>query len=985
MTIHRIEVRVRGDLSDPRAARLVARARDVGIALGGATAAKVYLIEGDLDDASLERVRSSLLTDPVAEVSNPGALEPSGVVIEIHPRPGVMDPAARSVEDAVRSLTGESVRVQTGERYDLAGIAPADAMRLAERALANPVVQAIHDAPLLPPALPSGSPAPFALRHVPVRDLDDAGLERLSREGHLFLDLAEMRAIRDAYHEQGREPTDIELETLAQTWSEHCVHKTLKSTIRYRDDAGAPSDALAWAGRPGIEMHPDGSVTFHNLLLSTVAAATHELIAEGLDWTLSVFVDNAGIIAFDDEHAVCVKVETHNHPSAIEPYGGAATGIGGCIRDIMGAGLAARPIAATDVFCVAPPTTPDGEVPAGCIHPRRTLREVVGGVRDYGNRMGIPTVNGAVVFDERYIGNPLVYCGCVGVMPRDKVAGAPSPGDRIIAMGGRTGRDGIHGATFSSAELTDSHADEFAHAVQIGNAIEQKRVLDAIMRARDHAGGCLFTAITDCGAGGFSSAIGEMGETLGADVTLDTAPLKYDGLTYSEIWISEAQERMVLAVPPENIDALATICAEEGVEWADLGRLGTPDRELVLNYQGHEVGRMSMAFLHDGIPTPTREARWTTRARSAKRSALPAPSIEDALPAMLADPDIASKHWIIRQYDHEVQGATVIKPLVGPRMRGPSDASVIEPVAGTARGLAIACGVGRASHDDGVDPYQMALCAIDECVRNLVCVGADPSRIAILDNFCWPSCRKEENLGALVRACIGCYDGARAYRTPFVSGKDSLNNQFTTEDGRTIEIPFTLLISGIGIIENIGACITSDAKRPGSALGLLAPDSRPLGGTAYGRQFALEDGESNPRVDLKFGPAAARAMAGLIRAGHVLAAHDVSDGGIGVAIAEMLIGGNAPQSPVGARIHLPGGLPAHRALFAEPASAYLFEVAGDAGMKEQCEKIALASGMELRWIGSLTDRPILEVQTDSQQVSWGVESLAEAWLSPLNW
>jgi len=985
MTIHRIEVRVRSGLADPRADRLMARARDAGIALAGARAAKVYLLEGDLDEASVDRIRDSLLTDPVAETSNPGAVEASGVVIEIHPRPGVMDPAAQSVEDAVRSLTGEVVRVQTGERYDLVGIDAANAMRLAERALANPVVQAIHDAPFLPLALPSGSPAPFSLGHVPMRDLDDAGLERLSRDGHLFLDLAEMRAIRDAYRDMGREPTDIELETLAQTWSEHCVHKTLKSTIRYRDDGGQGASRIEWAGRPGVEVHQDGSVTIHNLLRSTVAAATHELIAEGLDWTLSVFVDNAGIIAFDDQHAVCVKVETHNHPSAIEPYGGAATGIGGCIRDIMGAGLAARPIAATDVFCVAPPTTADDEVPAGCIHPRRTLREIVAGVRDYGNRMGIPIVNGAVIFDERYIGNPLVYCGCVGVMPRDKVAGAPSPGDRIIAMGGRTGRDGIHGATFSSAELTDSHADEFAHAVQIGNAIEQKRVLDAIMRARDHAQGCLFSAITDCGAGGFSSAIGEMGESLGADVTLETAPLKYDGLTYSEIWISEAQERMVLAVPPENIESLATICAEEGVEWADLGRLGTTDRELVLNYQGHEVGRMSMAFLHDGIPTPTREARWSAKARSASRSAVPAPSIQDALPALLADPDIASKHWIIRQYDHEVQGATVIKPLVGPRMRGPSDASVIEPVAGSARGLAIACGVGRAGHDDGVDPYQMALCAIDECVRNLVCVGADPSRIAILDNFCWPSCRKEENLGALVRACIGCYDGAKAYCTPFVSGKDSLNNQFTTEDGRTIEIPFTLLISGIGIIENIGSCITSDAKRPGSMLGLLAPEARPMGGSAYGRLFALEEGENNPGVDPILGPASARAMATMIGAGHVLSAHDVSDGGLGVAIAEMLIGGNSPQSPIGAQIHLPDEVSAHRALFAEPASSYLFEVAGDAGAMRQCEKVASASGLHLRWIGKLTDSATLDMQVGTERASWDVETLANAWLKPLDW
>src|SRR5690606_30203742 len=326
--------------------------------------------------------------------------------------------------------------------------------------------------------------------------------------------------------------------------------------------------------------------------------------------TLSVFVDNAGIIAFDETHAVCIKVETHNHPSAIEPYGGAATGVGGCIRDVIGTGLAAKPIANTDVFCVAHPDVE--RVPAGVLHPRRVLKQVVAGVRDYGNRMGIPTVNGAVAFDDRYLGNPLVYCGCVGLLPRDLVRGEAKPGDRIIALGGRTGRDGIHGATFSSAELTDTHADEFAHAVQIGNAIEEKRLLDAILRARaaGNEGGPLFSAITDCGAGGFSSAVGEMGEALGAEVHLDRAPLKYDGLSYTEIWVSEAQERMVLAVPRENIERLRAICDEERVELAELGTFGTPDRELVLHYHGVEVGRLSMALLHEGIPTPTRVASW---------------------------------------------------------------------------------------------------------------------------------------------------------------------------------------------------------------------------------------------------------------------------------------------------------------------------------------------------------------------------------------
>ncbi len=723
LRVLRVEVRPTDRAGDPIADALARDAAALGLSARARTA-RVYLIETDLDDDAFGRSAAALLADPVLEAITLGASPaPSGAcVIEVHPLPGVMDPAATSVADAIATLTDHRPRVSTGWRYELEGVSADDAKRLAERLLANPVVHAIHTDAFHPDTLPEGHESEFRVTHVDIRDLDDAGLEKLSRDGHLFLSLDEMRAIRDEYRTLEREPTDIELETLAQTWSEHCVHKTLKSTITYRSDD--PNDPVKQAGRPGHTLNADGSVTIDNLLKSTVAAATHELIADGLDWTLSVFVDNAGIVAFDDDHAVCVKVETHNHPSAIEPYGGAATGIGGCIRDVIGTGLAAKPIASTDVFCVAPPEL--GDVPAGCLHPKRILNQVVAGVRDYGNRMGIPTVNGAVWFDDRYVGNPLVYCGCVGVMPRGDgdalISGEAKPGDRIIALGGRTGRDGIHGATFSSAELTDTHADEFSHAVQIGNAIEEKRVLDAILRARDYVSPSdeetsdrdgetkrqrdgnsshtsslrnsvspslprpLFNAITDCGAGGFSSAVGEMGEKIGADVHLDRAPLKYAGLTYTEIWISEAQERMVLAVPADNVAALQAICDEEHVELADLGTFGTEGADLILNYHGTEVGRLPMAFLHDGIPTPTRQAVWVGRDEEKKRqrdgvAASPnnveaahtsslrnsvSSSLKEQLLELLAHPNIASKHWIIHQYDHEVQGNTIIRPLVGP-------------------------------------------------------------------------------------------------------------------------------------------------------------------------------------------------------------------------------------------------------------------------------------------------------------------------------
>lgn len=970
--VHRIQIHPTEHAGDPRASEFVHRAGLLGTTIKRANSARIFLIEADISDDQLDLVVTQLLCNPVVETVTHGSSEPDpdATLVEVHPLPGVMDPPAQSTAAAIKALTGIDAMVSTGYRYEIFGLSDDDAKSIARRVLANPIVSAVHAVPYFPEELPKGHDHGFDLTHVGIRDLEDDELETLSRDGHLFLDLHEMQAIRHEYQQLGREPTDIELETLAQTWSEHCVHKTLKATIHY---SGPSIEGIDWSSRPHHEVHEDGSVTIHNLLKATVAAATFELIDEGLDWTQSVFVDNAGIVRFDDDHSVCIKVETHNHPSALEPYGGAATGIGGCIRDIMGTGLAAKPIASTDVFCVANPETTN--IPDGCLHPKRILSEVVGGVRDYGNRMGIPTINGAVSFDDRYIGNPLVYCGCIGIMPSDLISGDAQQDDRIIALGGRTGRDGIHGATFSSAELTDSHADEFSHAVQIGNAIEEKRTLDAILRARDYEGGPLYTSITDCGAGGFSSAVGEMGEKIGADVHLDRAPLKYNGLTYDEIWISEAQERMVLAVPEKNLTKLRSICEQEHVEMADLGHFGTPGAELVLNFHGTEVGRLPMAFLHDGIPMPTRTAVWspkeiTTEGTEGTEGTEKNVDLEDALLKLLAHPNIASKHWIIRQYDHEVQGNTVVKPLVGPRGIGPSDASVIEPVPGSGQGLAVGCGLATGLSDD---PYQMTLAAIDECVRNLVCVGADPDRIAILDNFCWPSCKKPENLGSLVRAAHACYDGAKAYKTPFVSGKDSLNNQFTTKDGETIEIPPTLLITGMGIVPDLGSIITSDAKTPGNSIVLVGHHQRDSLGGSHAQMLGLAPSDSSsPSVDLAAGPELARSLHQAIKDGLVQGAHDVSDGGMLVALAEMLIAGSTSDSPIGfdGKIDLGFGL-----AFAESPSCYLIETSDPDALK-----------------ASLGNHPvqILGTLTDTGQLVWSgikidVEQLTTAWRGTLDW
>ncbi len=931
---------------------------------------RLFLLDGSLDRAAAERISDELLADPVTEQYTLTGTDEAipqaraGSAVEVHLKPGVMDPVAGSTKLAIGDLGLEVDDVRTGRRYVFEPALPDPALHdLAERSLANDCIERIFIGARPVRPAPKTEPYTFELRHVDIRDLDDDGLARLSRDGHLFLSVDEMRAIRDYYRAQGREPTDLELETLAQTWSEHCVHKTLRSEIVYR---GAPMPDAA-----GGADQADGAETelrYGNLLRDTIAAVTNKL---DKPWCLSVFEDNAGVIEFDDELGLAFKVETHNHPSAIEPYGGAATGIGGVIRDIIGCGLAARPIANTDVFCFAPPDYPAEHLPQGVLHPRRVMKGVVAGVRDYGNRMGIPTVNGAVVFDERYLGNPLVYCGTLGTIPRHLVAKAARPGDLVLVVGGRTGRDGIHGATFSSAELTDTHADEFSHAVQIGNAITEKQFLDTILQARDHADGCLYSAITDCGAGGLSSAVGEMGQQTGAEVDLEKVPLKYAGLRYDEIWISEAQERMVLAVPPANIDTILAIFRGEDVEATVLGRF-TDDKKLTVRYEGCIVGQLDMDFLHDGLPKTTREAEWSPPGAPAgtPRGEAPAEVSAETLTRKLSDLNVASKEWVFRQYDHEVQAGSAVKPLLGPG-EGPSDAAVVRPRLDSDRGVAVGCGI--CPHISDSDPYWMAVQAIDEALRNVICVGGDPGRTAILDNFCWGRTDHPKTLGGLVRACQGSHDAALAYGLPFISGKDSLNNEFAigegdldrltdtlrgyvSETGR-IAIPQTLLISAVSLVEDVTRCVTSDLKRADSPLVLVRCDVASEGLTTAMRVHA--------------------AVARNITAGRVASAHDVSDGGLLVSVAEMCIGG-----AMGAAIELDAVGSAAEA-WREGTCGYVLELA-DADTQlvwDDADDARFA-----RVIGGVMSGARLIVrQADKALIDVAVDELSQAWRAPLAW
>ncbi|MEM7262495.1 MAG: AIR synthase-related protein, partial [Planctomycetota bacterium] len=613
--------------------------------------------------------------------------------IVVQRKPGVMDPVSASVLHALADagVAAAKAEVRTAHRHRIgSGLKGPTFSRdvlqaLAHGYLANTVVDACTlflagQEESLPDPFRGSDPASTDRKEVPIRGLDDEALIAISHDGGLSLLLQEMQAIQAHFEELGRNPTDVELESLAQTWSEHCCHKTLTDPIDFDGDK------------------------IGNLLKETVFAATKEIDA---DWCWSVFVDNAGVIAIDDEWGLTIKVETHNHPSALEPYGGAGTGIGGVIRDTLGTGKGALPVLNTDVFCFGPLDATADQLPTGSLHPRRLLRGVVDGVRDYGNRMGIPTANGAIYFHPGYIGNPLVFAGSVGIIPRDKVDKEVHPGDLIVAIGGRTGRDGIHGATFSSRELTEESETVSSGAVQIGNPIEEKKVLDALLRARDED---LYHAVTDCGAGGFSSAVGEMGEKVGARVELHRAPLKYAGLTPCEIWISEAQERMVLSVPPQNRERLFAILEEEEVEGCVLGEF-TGDGMLRLQYQDTLVGELSMAFLHDGRPRLERVAKKPDPVPYAEPDYQGA-TVEDVLLAHLDHPNVASKEPVIRQYDHEVQGRMVLRPLTGPKGDAPNDACAFSPRRDDAHTVTVGCGMQPLLGE--IDAYQMGAQSVDE-------------------------------------------------------------------------------------------------------------------------------------------------------------------------------------------------------------------------------------------------------------------------------
>ena len=947
----RVEVALKNSVRDARGERVKREIENfLHLPVAEVRTIDVYTVDAALSWEELDQAAAGPLCDPVIQdrsIDHPIALtRPAATLsqgervqsfdwaVEVGFRPGVTDNVGRTAREAIEYVTGrpfgpgEGVYCSVQYLFALSpspshegrggidsplggeacpersrrgrgegGLTHADVERIATGLLCNTL---IHRFTILsaeefverggfPAVAPKVADNVGATGRSPVQEINlevsDDNLLRISKEGVLALTLEEMKIIQAHYRKSevreerakvglGADPTDVELECLAQTWSEHCKHKIFSGTVQYEDECGNRQEIKS--------------------LFKTFIQQTTKDVRKKLgdrDFCLSVFKDNAGVIRFNDAWSLVFKVETHNSPSALDPYGGALTGIVGVNRDPFGTGIGARLIFNTDVFCFADPFTTK-PLPSRLLHPRRIYEGVVEGVEHGGNKSGIPTVNGSLVFDERFCGKPLVFCGTAGIMPAE-INGKPSheksiiPGDIIVMTGGRIGKDGIHGATFSSEELNENSP---VTAVQIGDPITQKRMFDFLIRARDKG---LYRFITDNGAGGLSSSIGEMcGEVGGCRMDLAQAPLKYPGLNPWEILISEAQERMSLAIPPEKLHEFMVMAKRFGVEASVLGEF-TDSGYFHILYHDRTVAWLPMAFMHEGLPPMQLTAKWTP-----PKQVEVAVEIKDDytgdLKSLLGSLNICSKEAVVRRYDHEVQGGSVVKPFTGAANDGPSDAAVVRPILDSFEGVVVAHGICPRYSD--IDTYHMTANAIDEALRNYVAVGGSLDLVAGLDNFCWCDPVLSEKtpdgpykMAQLVRSNQALYDVCLAYNLPLISGKDSMKNDFY--DGSVkISIPPTLLFSVIGKIEDARKAVTMDVKRPGDIVYLLGKTGNELGGSEY---FAMRGGIGNrvPVVDTAKAYQRYQAYHQAVTAGTAASCHDLSDGGLAVAAAESAFAG----------------------------------------------------------------------------------------------
>jgi phosphoribosylformylglycinamidine synthase II len=938
------EIRIADRNADPKGKAVLGDIKRLGLGpFENVRTIKVYRLEGLSDLDALLFARKLVDSDQIHTqntVLDLGAVR----VIEVGYKPGVMNPEVASILKMARDcgICGLVAADSSTEYHFFGLITEEDVERVTKRLLVNETVGRTIE----------GKPETLVIvgqrgyiRTIPIRMLDDDGLMALSKD-KLFLNLEEMRALQNFARLIGRDLRDGEIQSVAAYWSEHCGHKTFKARI-----ATEKGEKL-----PFIERLQRTSAKYGR-------------------GTISAFVDNSGVAEFYDGWGICWKVETHNSPSALEPFGGAATGVGGVLRDILGTGQGAKVILTTDMFCFAPPDLPPEQLPKGCLNPDYLFRRVVDGVGSYGNQYGAPTANGSVHFHPDFCAKPAVIVGAGGIIPLARAKkGTPHVDDLVIVIGGRTGRDGIHGATFSSGEMTERTATVNANAVQIGNAIEEKRVSDAIIELRDAN---LIRAITDCGAAGLLSAVGEIGEKSGVRVYLERAPLKYEGLDPWEIFLSESQERMVIAIRPNDWDAVFLICCKWNVEATVIGMF-TDTHRLHVTYLGEDLVDLPYDFLLNGLPKRTLKATWKRERFAEPPATARKRDLLESLKAVLGHLNVCSKEPIVRRYDHGVQGTNALPPYGGVHHDAPNDAVVLQPLLGKPYGVIAAHGLNPILNR--IDPYHGSIWAAVEALANFVAAGGNPQqgKAWLIDNFIWPF-PDEESLGSLHMAVDACCAIARAFGLPFISGKDSLGGTYRG-DGQVIKIPPVLNISVFGRVPDIEKTMSTDFKRVGSLIILVGKiDPRELGGSVYFDTLGYV-GNRVPKCDLKRLPVDMLIIHDLITSGRVLAAHDVSEGGIAVALAEMCFGGD-----IGAELFLDriGSGRADGLLFAEAAGTFLLEVAeNDTGILRLLQ--------QARFVGRTTKEREIAVHKVSDRSSTirtllraSIDDLKQAWQQPM--
>jgi len=980
--INRIEVGFKENMVDALGNSVKKRIiEDLKIKVDSIKTTDVYTIDSDFSNEELSMLGENLFADPVIQdftVESP-LNKDFDWLVEVGFKPGVTDNVGKTAKEGAEDIFKRKINgVYTSKQYVIKGnISKEDAEKISSGLLANQLIErweVLSYDEWKKKGIKAFIPI-VKITHEPQvaevnLDVSDEELMKISKEGILALSLEEMKAIRGYYkdkkilEERKRlglkdKPTDVELETLAQTWSEHCKHKIFNAVIDYTD--GSKNQKI------------------NSLFKTFIRKSTEEI---GKDWLVSVFKDNAGVIKFNDKWNLVMKVETHNSPSALDPYGGALTGIVGVNRDPLGTGIGSKLIFNVDVFCFASPFY-DKPLPPRLMHPKRIFEGVRKGVEHGGNKSGIPTINGSIVFDDRFLGKPLVYCGTGGIMP-SKINGKEThlkiikPNDLAVMCGGRIGKDGIHGATFSSEEL---HEGSPATAVQIGDPITQKKMADFLMEARDLD---LYRTLTDNGAGGLSSSIGELAQiSNGCELYLDRCPLKYAGLNPWEILLSEAQERMTVVVDSEKLDEFLNLAERRGVESTVVGKF-TDNGKFHALYKDKTVAYLDMKFLHEGVPQMKLKAVWTKPKNEELNINCPA-DLTDSLKSILGRLNVCSKEYVVRQYDHEVQGGSVVKPLTGLKNDGPSDAAIMRPILDSMEGVVVSHGICPKYSD--VDAYNMSACAMDEAVRNYIAVGGSLDHAAALDNFCWCDPVKSDKtpdgdfkLAQLVRTCQALYDCTTNYKIPLISGKDSMKNDYMI-GGVKISIPPTLLISMIGKINDSRKAVTMDAKQEGDAIYVLGLTKNELGGSEY---YALYNkvGNNAPFVNLKAALISYKALSNAIDAGLVASCHDCSDGGLGVALAESAFAGCLGMNIELKKVPKEGVDRNDFLLFSESQSRFVVTVnpQNEKRFEETMKDTIFAK------IGTVTKNDFIAHGLDGKpSIKSDIKELKDAWQKTLRW